>query len=196
MPPAPTRSDSLRIRSALLAEARAMLEADGHPVALNALARRAGVGVGTVYRHFPTSQALLEAVAFEALEQLRAELVEAAGDPDPWAGLERVVRAQVRMEVAHVGVREVLATAVAADPRTAAAMTDMAGLVEALLGRAWDAGVLHARVGAADLRNILCGVGYTAGLVPERAEATAAFFADVVLRGLRARPESLRTTSS
>ena len=186
MSPAPTRSDSLRIRSALLAQARIMLEADGHPIALNALARRAGVGVGTVYRHFPTSQALLEAVASEALDELRAEVVAAAASPDAWAGLERVVRAQVRMELAHPGVREVLATAVAAEPRTAAAMTEMATLVDRLLERAWDARRLHAPVRAADLRNMLCGVGYTAGLVPQRAEAVAAFFADVVLRGLRA----------
>jgi hypothetical protein len=62
----------------------------------------------------------------------------------------------------------------------------MAKLVDHMLERAWEAGRLHAPIRAADLRNILCGVGYTAGLVPQRAEAVAAFFADVVLRGLRA----------
>jgi AcrR family transcriptional regulator len=189
---APTRSDSLRIRAVLLTEARQMLQSDGHPVALNALARRAGVGVGTVYRHFPTSQDLLEAVASEALEELHTQIREASGEADAWTGLERVIRAQVRMEVRHVGMREVLASA-AARRDTEATKVDMAALVDDLITRARAAGILNTAITATDLRNILCGVGYTAGIDADRADEIAETYVEIILAGLRYDPH--RTTT-
>jgi AcrR family transcriptional regulator len=165
-----------------------MLEAEGHPIALNALARRAGVGVGTVYRHFRNSQELLEALAFDALRELEAEIRAAAAEPDAWTGLERVVHAQVRLEVAHVGMREVLATA-SSDDATAAAKAEMATLVDDIVQRTWAAGQLHVRITAHDLRNMLCGVGYAAAITPDRAAQTAQQHARILLRGLRRQPD-------
>lgn len=165
-----------------------MLEAEGHPIALNALARRAGVGVGTVYRHFRNSQELLEALAFDALRELEAEIRAAAAETDAWAGLERVVHAQVRMEIAHVGMREVLATA-SSDDATAAAKAEMAALVEDIVRRTWTAGQLHIRITARDLRNMLCGVGYAAAITPDRAQQAAEQHARILLRGLRRQPD-------
>ncbi|NUT95611.1 MAG: TetR/AcrR family transcriptional regulator [Saccharothrix sp.] len=185
MSPAPTRSDSLRIRAALIAEARVMLREGGHPVALNALAHRAGVGVGTVYRHFPSSQELLEAIAFESLQELGAQIRQAAEEADAWAGFERVVRAQVRMEITHVGLREVLA-AVANHSDTERVKAEMAALVDDVIDRARAEGLLHAPVTATDLRDMLCGVGYAAAITPDRAEQVAGLYVDVILRGMRA----------
>ena len=53
------------------------------------VARRAKVGVGTVYRHFPTKEALLEALAREHFETLTRWAREAEAAPDPWAGVRR-----------------------------------------------------------------------------------------------------------
>lgn len=188
MTPPPTRSDSLRIRAALLGEARAMLEADGYPMALNTLARRAGVGVGTVYRHFRNSEELLEALAFDVLQELKAEIRAAAEETDAWTGLERVVHAQVRMEIAHVGVREVLATASSYEVTTTA-KAEMATLVDDIVQRAWTASQLHVRITAHDLRNMLCGVGYAAAITPDRAQQAAEQHARILLRGLRRQPD-------
>lgn len=162
-----------------------MLELDGPPVAMNALAKRAGVGVGTVYRHFPTSHDLLGALAADALGELEAEIAAAAAEGDPWRGIERVVAAQVRVELDGAGVREVLAAST--DESAAGSLKEaMAVQVDDLLARAWDAGRLTMRLSARHLRDLLCGVGYAAALAPEAERRRAAeLYAQIVLRGLR-----------
>ena len=70
--PRKPRSDSLRNREQLLAAAKAAFAADGAEVALEEIARRAGFGIGTLYRHFPTRDALLAAVYRREVEQLTA----------------------------------------------------------------------------------------------------------------------------
>ena len=67
------RSDATRNRERLLVEARARFSAGEQAVSLEALAKAAGVGVGTLYRHFPTREALVEAVYRSELEALAAE---------------------------------------------------------------------------------------------------------------------------
>jgi AcrR family transcriptional regulator len=163
-----------------------MLRDTGAPIALNTLAKRASVGVGTVYRHFPTSKALLEAIAAEGLGELEAEIREAAAETDPWAAVERIVRAQVRLEVRHDSLREVLAVATSTDPGTRHMKTEMARLVGEILERASAAGVLHAAVTPNELTNMLCGVGYTARLTPGRAEEVAELYVKILLHGFRA----------
>ena len=75
----PLRADARRNRDQLLAVAREMLAADGSSVSFDEIARRAGVGVGTVYRHFPTRSALFEAVIAVRVEQLTERARAALG---------------------------------------------------------------------------------------------------------------------
>ena len=83
-PPRPQRADAVRNRAKVLDAARAAFAAEGLAVPLDEIARRAGVGAGTVYRHFPTKEALFEAVIADQLAAL-AEDAEAraaeGGDP-------------------------------------------------------------------------------------------------------------------
>ena len=66
----PLRADAKRNRDKVLTAARAAFTENGASTSLEAIARRAGVGIGTLYRHFPTRQALLEAVYVDEVEQL------------------------------------------------------------------------------------------------------------------------------
>src|SRR5215831_17728002 len=77
------RADARRNRERVLRTAQQMFAADGLGVSLDEIARRAGVGPGTVHRHFPAKEALYLAVAVDQLEQLAADarVLAAAGDP-------------------------------------------------------------------------------------------------------------------
>ncbi|KAB8168596.1 TetR family transcriptional regulator [Streptomyces sp. 3MP-14] len=78
------RSDALRNRARLLAAAESVFASAGPEASLNQIARQAGVGAGTLYRHFPTREALLAAVLTERIERLtqRADALLAEPDPD------------------------------------------------------------------------------------------------------------------
>jgi AcrR family transcriptional regulator len=85
--PKPLRSDALRNRERLLEAARAAFAADGLSVSLDEIARRAGVGPGTLYRHFPAKEALFEAVLQDRLQRLADEAGALRDAHDPGAAL-------------------------------------------------------------------------------------------------------------
>ena len=80
----PLRADARRNRERVIAAARAVFAEHGRDAQMDDVARRAGVGVGTVYRHFPTKEALLVALALDAFERVVAEARRALENPDPW----------------------------------------------------------------------------------------------------------------
>ncbi|MFF3754936.1 TetR/AcrR family transcriptional regulator [Streptomyces sp. NPDC002018] len=185
--PPPRRADSLRIRARLLVEARALLERGELPLQLNELARRAGVGVGTVYRHFASSRSLLETLALEPFHELLDIARAAVAEPDPWTALERLLYAQVRLEVEHNGVREVLAAAADEQPDTAALKAELDALTDGLLRRARSAGAVRDGVDAADIRSLLCGIGYAARIAGSAPDEAAERYLRVLADGLRRR---------
>ena len=104
----PLRADAQRNRDKVLAAAREAFTENGASTALEAIARRAGVGIGTLYRHFPTRQALLEAVYVDEVEQL----AKAAGEMsslEPWPALEAwLVRLGAYLVTKHALASELL----------------------------------------------------------------------------------------
>lgn len=85
----PRRADARRNREKLLSAARPLIDEHGRDVSLEAIARHAGVAIGTLYNHFPTRQALFEAVFEREAEELRDRAEEWAHDEDPGAALFR-----------------------------------------------------------------------------------------------------------
>ncbi|MEV7684096.1 TetR/AcrR family transcriptional regulator [Streptomyces sp. NPDC088341] len=183
--PPPRRADSLRIRARLLVEARALLERGELPLQLNELARRAGVGVGTVYRHFASSRSLLETLALEPFHELLDIARAAVDEPDPWAALERLLHAHVRLETEHNGVREVLAATADEQPDTAALKAELDALTDGLLRRARSAGAVRDGVDATDIRSLLCGIGYAARISGSAPDEAAERYLRVLADGLR-----------
>jgi AcrR family transcriptional regulator len=104
----PLRADAQRNRDKVLGAAREAFTENGASTSLEAIARRAGVGIGTLYRHFPTRQALLEAVYVDEVEQL----ARAAGEMsamEPWPALEAwLVRLGAYLVTKHALAGELL----------------------------------------------------------------------------------------
>lgn len=108
-PQAPTlRADARRNRESILAAAREQFSENGIDVHMEQIARAAGVGVGTVYRHFPAKEDLLQALADERFARF-AEVARAAlEDPDPWNGFRRLMRDSARTVAEDRGLSEAM----------------------------------------------------------------------------------------
>ena len=156
------RADSIRNRERVLGAAKAVFAEGGPAGSLEAVARQAGVGVGTLYRHFPTRQALFEAVYRREVEQL-VELAEQLGtDLLPLEALRQWMRANVEFVATKKGMSAALAVAVHASSDLKAYSMDRLGqALEALLRRAVKAGVIRDDISAEDILRTIVGLCYT-----------------------------------
>src|SRR3954447_17497648 len=100
----PMRADARRNYEKLLAAAREAFTQQGSSASLEDIARRAGVGIGTLYRHFPTRQALLEAVYLDEVDAV-CQSAAALAEQEPWDALA----AWLRRFVAYVATKKALA---------------------------------------------------------------------------------------
>src|SRR5438132_10729221 len=87
------RADAIRNRKRVLDAARRCMARKGLDAQIEEIARAAGLGVGTVYRHFPTKEDLVEALAMARFERLAELAREALTSEDPWTGFEGIMRA-------------------------------------------------------------------------------------------------------
>lgn len=102
--PRPLRADARRNYDALVAAAREVFTEQGMSASLEEIARRAGVGIGTLYRHFPQRDALVEAVYVEEVERMVRDAEQIAEGNDPWVALEL----WLRRLVGYVSTKHVL----------------------------------------------------------------------------------------
>jgi AcrR family transcriptional regulator len=186
--PTQPRADARRNRERVLRAAQQAFATDGLDVALDEIARRAGVGPGTVHRHFPSKEALYLAVAIEMLEQLvaDAEALTAGGDP---AALFTLLSRMIITGARNALVKSALAAAEfdlrTAAPGVAAALT---GQVAGLLERAHTAGLARPDVTADEVMALVAGA-FTAirHAGAEASRERSAHIARIVLDGLRSR---------
>ncbi|MEO3853569.1 helix-turn-helix domain-containing protein [Acrocarpospora sp. B8E8] len=178
------RADAARNRARVLQVAREQLAAGDDSLQLNTIARLAGVGVGTVYRHFPNRHALLEALSAERFQQLVSEAQVAAADENALTGLHRLLRFALARALDDAGFAAVLESASDADARTSAMKAELDRAVADLLDRARHAGAIRHGIEADDVRRLLCGVEHAVRSGdgnPKYAE----LYLDVLLEGLR-----------
>jgi AcrR family transcriptional regulator len=157
----PLRADARRNRDRVLEAARTAFGAEGSDVSLDEIARRAGVGPGTVYRHFATKEALFEAVVFDRMGELVEEARLLSGDPDSGRAfasfVERLGREGARKRdlveaLAHDGIRLQLGEA----PIVRALIDALAEL----LRRAQRAGAVRSDISVDDVVTVLTGAAY------------------------------------
>lgn len=155
------RADSVRNRERVLEAAKVVFAAGGPAGSLEAVARQAGVGVGTLYRHFPTRQALFEAVYRREVEQL-VELAERlAGDLQPLEALRQWIHANVEFVATKKGMSAALAIAVQASSGLPAYSLDRLGrALGTMLQRAIDSGAIRNDLGAEDILRTIVGLCY------------------------------------
>ena len=106
------RADAVRNRERVLEAAKAIFSAGGPDASLEAVARRAGVGIGTLYRHFPTREALFEAVYRREVEQLGELAEQLKSEAAPVDALRRWLRSNVEFVATKKGMSAALALAV------------------------------------------------------------------------------------
>jgi len=155
------RADALRNRERVLEAAKMVFSSGGADASLEAVARRAGVGIGTLYRHFPTREALYEAVYRREVEQL-GELAEQLKDePEPIEALRRWLSSNVEFVATKKGMSAALALAAQASPELRSYSFDrLTKAAGALLDRAVAAGEIRSDVSPEDLIRALVGMCY------------------------------------
>ena len=179
------RADAVRNHERVLEAAKVVFSAGGPEASLEAVAREAGVGIGTLYRHFPTREALYEAVYRREVEQLSELAEELKDDGEPVEALRRWLRSNVEFVATKKGMAAALALAAGPPPSelTAFSFERLTKAIGMLLQRAVTAGEIRADVGPEDLLRTLVGMcmlhdqpGWQAGVIR---------MLDVLVDGLR-----------
>jgi AcrR family transcriptional regulator len=191
-PRTPLRSDARDNRERILAVARAVLAADGLDVPVREIARRAEVGVATVYRHFPTKEALL-AEAFAAQMASCARIVEQGmAQPDPWGGFCLVVEKLMHVHALDRGFARAFTSQLPQMAGLAAERNRTLRLLRELIARAKDAGGLRADFVIDDLILVLMANEGIRADTPELRTAASRRFAALTIESFQARPTPVR----
>jgi AcrR family transcriptional regulator len=170
-PVRPLRRDAQANRDRIVTAARAAFATDGIEVPVEEIARRAAVGMGTLYRHFPAKEDLIDAV----LEDAFAAFVDAAeqglAEKDAWAGFRGFLERAFELHVEHRGLHDVIATRSHGRARAETMRTRMRPLLRRLIVRAQEQGALRADFAAEDMPVVFWSVGRvieaTAAVAPE-----------------------------
>jgi AcrR family transcriptional regulator len=161
----PLRKDAARNRDLLIAAAREVFAEDGLDATLDDIARRAGLGVGTAYRHFANKYELVSALMDQLLEQFIASAAQALELEDPWQGLVVFLEEALVGQVNNRGLRQVL-MGVHDQAKFDEVHDQLSGMLGGLLDRAKQSGSVREDIEATDigfLISMLCSVADIAG---------------------------------
>jgi AcrR family transcriptional regulator len=181
----PLRADARRNRERILAAARTVFAEQGADAQMDDVARAAGVGVGTVYRHFPCKEALMGELIAQRFATFRANADEAlARGGDPWEAFEGLVRRNAEVMAADAALQHAIAGEPSAWLKAEPERRELLRVAGELIDRARDAGALREDFTVDDMPTLMCGLSATMGL--------PAFdwrrHLEIVLAGIRARP--------
>ncbi|WP_069621855.1 TetR/AcrR family transcriptional regulator [Streptomyces niveus] len=170
-PPRPMRADARRNYERVLGEARAAFAEHGTDASLEDVARRAGVGIGTLYRHFPTRQALMSAVFQEALADLLDRSRELAGSDRPCHALVAWLRALITHAGEYRGLsRALMSASYDASSGLTQCSTKLRTAGELLLVRAQMSGDVRADTSIDDLMQLTNAIALAAEQAPDDPE--------------------------
>tara|TARA_R110002020_G_scaffold111774_6_gene257716 strand:+ start:14 stop:586 length:573 start_codon:yes stop_codon:yes gene_type:complete len=150
----PGRADARRNFDALLTAARATFTEQGTSAALEEIARRAGVGIGTLYRNFPTREALIEAVYIDGIDEL-VRAADAVADLPPWQAFETWMWHYVD----YAATKSVLIAAINSEsPALQSCRRAFYDAAQPLFDRAVAAGVVRGDASCQDIMRLVSGV--------------------------------------
>ncbi|MFC4064157.1 TetR/AcrR family transcriptional regulator [Actinoplanes subglobosus] len=184
----PLRRDAQRNRERIVEAAGEVFATRGFAATLDDVAHHAGVGVGTVYRRFPTKEELIDAVFTDRLEDLVTLAEEALTAPSAWEGLTGFLRTSARWHAADRGLRD--AALSMGEQHFKQAGEQIVPLLEQLMERAHAEGTLRLDAGFHDFPIIMAMVTemaqHSEGCRPGLYER----YLELVIDGLRARPDN------
>jgi AcrR family transcriptional regulator len=180
------RRDAQRNRERILVAARTLLARDGVETSVEDITREAGVGMGTLYRHFATKDELVDAVLEDAFEEIVRVAEQAAAEEDAWVGFTSFLEQALELHAANRGLKDVLATSEHGRRRAEAMRARMRPLLRLMIERAQAQGALRPDFTAEDVPLVF----WTSGRVIEATEGVAPEYwrryLGLLLDGLRA----------
>jgi AcrR family transcriptional regulator len=180
----PMRADARRNYDKVLVAARDAFAERGASTSLEEIARRAGVGIGTLYRHFPTRQALLEAVYAHEVEEVCQTAADLDG-ADPWEALVGFLRRlSGYMATKQALIHELLDYVDREAPLFAHCRASIMTAGEPMLKRAQDAGVVRKDAEFSEILQLVGGIAKMPGVEPAQMD----HLLGIVLDGLRYQP--------
>ena len=184
-PPAsrPLRADARRNREAIIGAADDLFRTDGMALQMEEVALRAGLGVGTVYRHFPTKEALTVELVQCRMDTIIRRAEQTMATCDPAGALRRFIADTANLMGEDAGLREAFQMQVIADNQLDACAYYRQDLHErklAMVSRAQVAGVVRGDLALEDFDALMCGMGQAI-----LAGGNPALVADVMLEGMR-----------
>lgn len=182
----PLRADAARNRELILETAAEVFAEEGLDAGYDEIARRAGIGVGTVYRRFPKRDELIRALFESRIQDIVALAEEAVSRSDAFGGLAWFLEQAVEHQVADRGLREVMAQTISVDDHRMVGRERLGPLLETVIDRAQADGMLRPDIAATDLgMQLMLISSMTTASQPELWRRYLALFLD----GLRARPD-------
>jgi AcrR family transcriptional regulator len=154
----PLRADAERNRRRLLGAAQAIFCERGLDVGVAEIAQRAGVGRGTLFRHFQSKQDLIAAIVVERMREAAAHGRTLLGEPDPAGALFGFLDEMVGRQQLDRALFEAVADAWLANDEIRAAHAEVIGVLDELLSRAQKRGAVRGDVGPVDVLMLLKGV--------------------------------------
>jgi AcrR family transcriptional regulator len=184
----PLRADARRNREKVLTAARAVFADQGVDAQMDDVARRADVGVGTVYRHFPTKDALLTALTDELFGVIAAYARELLELDDPWEAFLKTMWFSGEKTAGDRAFAEILGAARVL-PTTCPGKRDLTATTGELVRRCIAAGRMRPDAVIDDMPLLMCGIGSASAMPHPRPEAWRRHL-QIVLDGLRAEAAS------
>ena len=167
-----------------MSAARSAFAEGGLEVPIREVARRSGVGVATVYRHFPTRADLLTAVLAERVAACAADMSRALADPDPWRALSDTITRFADRQIQDPGLNEALLGSHEAGLAFRRERKVHATALETLVARARAAGVLRHGVTVDDVRAGLVAIASLRALPPDRGAVLIRRLSKLLIAGL------------
>jgi AcrR family transcriptional regulator len=190
----PLRRDAERNRQRILTAAAEVFADRGLDVSLDDIAKHAGLGVGTVYRRFPTKEQLVEALFEDHVDTL-AEMAESVSCADnSWDGLVSVLTEVCAQQAGNLGLREILMSSTYGQGCAARARARVMPAIEKGVRRAQDDGYLRPDIQPIDMVLIEFMIGSVAEYTKQHTDAWRRYL-QIVLDGLRARPDVTPSTT-
>lgn len=178
-----TRADAERNRDRVLEAARALFAESGYDVQMSEVARAAGVGIGTLYRKFPTREALIEAIAEHRAADIVATARRLTDTDDPAEGMARFLHHVGEVLSDDRGMSEVIEKAMGSSESREETREALLAIAAELIDRARARGTVGQEVTTGDVNMIICGLA----AVIRNAAGDWRRYIEVALDGLRPR---------
>ena len=184
----PLRADARRNRERIVAAARIAFEESGVDAQMEDVARRAGLGVGTLYRHFPTKEALIGELLAEKFRLLLEGAREALEIEDPWEAFAGTLRRNAELMAADAAVQDVLSRSEADWSYAEAPRRELHSTFAITVERGKRAGVIRSDFTIDDVPMLMCGLSSTMSAAGRETGYDWRRHLELMLDGIRPRP--------